>query len=82
VREYEGNGDSPFGVVDMAGNVWEWCKTAYEMGSQDLIGTDVRVLRGGSWGDGNADLFRAVNRGRLTPHSWVINVGFRIALSR
>ncbi|MDX2077294.1 MAG: SUMF1/EgtB/PvdO family nonheme iron enzyme [bacterium] len=82
VRQYEGKGDSPCGVVDMAGNVWEWCKTVYETGIQDLQGIDVRVLRGGSWDDFNRAGFRAVDRSRGYSHDWYKDIGFRIARSR
>jgi hypothetical protein len=52
VRQYEGKGDSPFGVVDMAGNVWEWCLTDYGNRTDDLHSVArFRALRGGSWLD-------------------------------
>jgi len=79
VRQYEGKGDSPFGVVDMAGNVWEWCKTAYETGRTDLQGTDVCVLRGGSWGSNGSGSFRAVVRIGLSSPLGDYVWGFRIA---
>ncbi|MCB0074494.1 MAG: SUMF1/EgtB/PvdO family nonheme iron enzyme, partial [Caldilineaceae bacterium] len=81
VTAYEGQGDSPFGVVDMAGNVWEWCLTQYNSGSNDLNGTDVRVLRGGSWYNNNAFNFRATYRSWLNPRNWLGDRGFRVALS-
>lgn len=82
VRQFEGKGDSPFGVVDMTGNVWEWCLTSHNDGVNDInIDTEYRMLRGGSWIISYADDFRCAVRIRVNPHVGGNNWGFRLALS-
>jgi formylglycine-generating enzyme required for sulfatase activity len=84
VTQYEGldKGDSPFGVTDMVGNVWEWCVTAYETGKTDVNETDIRVLRGGSWYDVNSNLFRVTLHNGGNSHLRGNRWGFRCARSR
>lgn len=80
VTRYEGIGDSPFGVVDMAGNVWEWCLTDYDNQSDDGNVGDC-VLRGGSWISHNPDTFRCDFRIAYYPAGRGHDNGFRLALS-
>lgn len=77
VQKYEGKGNSPFDVVDMAGNVWEWCLTTYKTGSNDMDGTDVRVLRGGSWYGSDSTWFRVSFRNWYNPHYRNDDLGYR-----
>ncbi len=52
-------GASPYGVMEMAGNVWESTSTIYvgkypyknDRQHEDFNSTNTRVLRGGSWSD-------------------------------
>ncbi|MBZ0303668.1 MAG: formylglycine-generating enzyme family protein [Anaerolineae bacterium] len=78
VREFEGPGDSPFGVVGMAGNVWEWCLTSWKTGANDLRDPHVRVLRGGSWFDDVVSFFRTTTRQSWNPDLTSDLRGFRV----
>lgn len=51
------NGASPYGVLDMSGNIAEWCLNSYHSADDpdgadaiSLIGSQKRAVRGGSWG--------------------------------
>ena len=44
----QGASPSPYHVMDMSGNVWEWCQNEYDKPSHiQLAGNETRVLRGG-----------------------------------
>lgn len=79
-------GASPYGLLDMAGNVWEWTSDwygAYSSGA-DTNPTgpgfgQIRVARGGGWDyDGTARI-RASYRGATGPGSRFSAYGFRCA---
>jgi formylglycine-generating enzyme required for sulfatase activity len=81
VTQYLNKGESPFGVLDMAGNVWQWCLTVYDSGRADLEGTDNRVLRGGAWNTEYAHMLRTEFRRGYAPHERRAHIGFRITRS-
>ncbi len=68
---------SPYGVFDMAGNVWEWCLTRWGEDSTALEGDARRAVRGGAWND-SQDYARAVGRYRRHPGAINSSQGFRV----
>jgi len=86
VFQYSSQGDTPEGVADMIGNVWEWTSSLFRPypydpadGREDLAATGWRVLRGGSWVN---DLYLARGYARLDgDFLFYNNVGFRCAVS-
>ncbi len=84
-------GASPYGVLDMEGNVREWCTDWYasdyyqQAPSRNLIGPatgSARVLRGGSWDiNGIENNYRAALRGSAPPDHSAPDIGFRCVAS-
>ena len=82
-------GVSPYGCLDLSGNVWEWCRTKWVDNYENydkikereaLEGDDTRVLRGGSWRVGWSRV-RCAGRDWGDPHDRNYDWGFRVCVS-
>jgi formylglycine-generating enzyme required for sulfatase activity len=73
-------GASPFGVMDMSGNIYEWCLNEYaHPASVDLNSTQQKTLRGGSWNDARA-FARSAFRYDSDPNYRDDDYGFRVVV--
>lgn len=82
------SGASPYGVMDLSGNVWEWVDDWYRADTYSAgpsrnprgpIKGEEKIIRGGSWM--NVDyLLRLAIRGRCHPFSSDFHIGFRCSL--
>jgi sulfatase modifying factor 1 len=73
------------GIYDMSGSLWEWCWDWYgpypateQVDARGPASGQRRVMRGGSWNDGDSTL-RCAHRNSASPDTWDnTRVGFRV----
>ncbi len=82
------DGASCYGVLDLAGNVWEWVSSAYRPypyaqadGREASDLAEQRVLRGGSFYSDEPRYLRCATRSMSYPHRRRDHIGFRVAHS-
>lgn len=78
-------GDTPEGLIGMAGNVWEWTRTPYgrytsragNATEYTRVDRNFRVFRGGGWYSHIPSVARAAYRDRVGTTGGDVGVGFR-----
>lgn len=84
VGSYEANA---FGLHDMLGNIREWCLDSYSPGFYrrsplqnplNVVNSNMRVTRGGSWHEGNSYMVRAAQRYPVGGSERKCCIGFRV----
>jgi formylglycine-generating enzyme required for sulfatase activity len=80
-------GASPYGLLDMAGNVWEWCHSLFKPypydpndGREHPQASGRRLMRGGAF-NYNEKFVRCAYRYRNDPLNRRSNLGFRLVLA-
>ena len=82
-------GDTPQGLADMSGNVWEWCSDNYQSDASvasvpnryyflDDSTSQYLMFRGGAWYDTNEGFFRCAYREHFNPDDCSNGFGFRV----
>jgi len=91
IGSFSPQGDSPYGCVDMSGNVWEWTRTIWneenfkypylsDDGRENMEKIAPRVLRGGSFLNCEVDA-RCACRHWVNPNHRHNDLGFRVVVS-